>query len=54
MTWHDVELSNECDDDYQSKVEEPIIPNLTYTKGYRLVVTTTRARYVRLSTGVVP
>lgn len=35
--------NNDCDD-YQGEVEEPIIPYLTYTKGYCLLVTAMRAR----------
>lgn len=31
------EVNNDCDD-YQGEVEETIIPYLTYTKGYRLLV----------------
>lgn len=50
-------MNNDCngvDDDYQREVDEPIIPNLTYTKGYCLVVTTAGgAYYVQLSTGAI-
>lgn len=50
-------MNNDCDgvdDDYQSEVDEPIIPNLTYTKGYCLVVTTAGGTYyVQLSTGAI-
>lgn len=51
-------MNNDCDgvdDDYQSEVDEPIIPNLTYTKGYCLVVTTAGGGgyYVQLSTGAI-